>query len=478
MIEIQNLSIRYGNILAVDDVTLTLPAGSFTLLTGASGCGKSTLARAITGILPHARPATLQGSLRVVGQETREQSLPELARQVVMVFQNPASQLFHLTVQEDVAFGPRNLGLDEAEVQQRVDWALDVVGIASLRHRAPAQLSGGQQQLVAIASALAMRPHMLVLDEPTASLDVRHSRMVLKTLHRLHNEQGMTILLIEHRFARAMRYVDRVLVMDAGRVVADGPPTTVLEQSALQKRLGLRQLADEPPRPWAEIIQSAPPPTRRGAPVLSLEHVSAGYHARQPVIQEASLQIYAGEWVALVGENGAGKSTLGRVAAGLLRPMRGQVRVGGHKRPTPGLDVAMLFQNPLDQLFTERVRDEVAFGPENFGRDAEDEVAQALRMADLTALAARHPLALSVGQQQRVTLAACAVLRPRLLILDEPTLGQDWGHLQQLMHALQRLHRAGSAILLISHDYKLLHHYTQRVLLMQNGRIIKEGRLQ
>ncbi len=478
MIQTKHLSIRYGATLAVDDLTLTLPRGSFTLLTGTSGCGKSTLARALTGLIPHAMPAQMQGSVRVNGQETNTQSLPELAAQIPMVFQNPGSQLFHLRVDEELAFGPRNLGLPEATVQQQVAWALDAVGITALRHQTPSQLSGGQQQLVAIAAALAMRPQALVLDEPTASLDVRHSRAVLKTLHRLHNEHGMTLLLIEHRFARAMRYVDRVLVMDAGRIVADGPPTNILADTTLRKRLGLRKLADEPPRPWCEHIKPAPATPRQAPTVLTLEHISAGYQARQPVIHDINLKIHAGEFVALVGENGAGKSTLGRVAAGLLKPMSGRVRLAGRQRPILGQDVAMLFQNPLDQLFTDSVQDEVAFGPENFGRDEPEAIWQALQMADLTAQRQQHPLALSVGQQQRTALAACAVLRPKLLILDEPTLGQDWGHLQTLMRHLKHLNQTGTAILLISHDYKLLHHYARRVLLMQAGRIIKQGCLQ
>jgi len=476
MIRAQNLSIHYGKTAAVDGLTLTIPRGSFTLLTGASGCGKSTLARALTGLIPHALPARISGSVQIDGQETQTLSLPELAQKITLIFQNPASQLFHLSVREEVAFGPRNLGLDEKEVAARVAWALDAVGVSALRDQRPAELSGGQQQLVAIAAALAMRPQILVLDEPTASLDVTHSRRMLKTLHRLHGDYGMTVLLIEHRFAKAIHYVERVLVMDAGRLIADGPPDAILARSDLQERLGLRRLADHPPSPWSDLIQPNGHAPQQAAPVLTLENVSAGYH-RRPVIHAVSLQIHAGEFVALVGENGAGKSTLGRVAAGLLKPQQGKVRIAGGKRPKPGLDVSMLFQNPPDQLFTDSVRDEVAFGPDNFGREDARIVDEALEKADLAALQTRHPLALSVGQQQRVTLAACAVLRPRLLILDEPTLGQDWGHLQRLMDYLARINAAGTAILLISHDYKLVHHYARRVMVMQAGRIVREGRL-
>lgn len=473
MIEVRNLTVRYGDRIAVEDMTLHIPRGSFTLLTGVSGCGKSTLARTITGIIPHALPAGMRGQVLIDGRDALRLSLPQLATIIPLIFQNPASQLFHLSVREEVAFGPRNLGLNASEVMERVTWALAAVGVSHLQALSPAKLSGGQQQLVAIAAALAMRPQALVLDEPTASLDVTHTRQVLKTLHQLHSEMGLTILLIEHRFARALRYVDRVLVMDAGRIMADGPPATVLARSDLHS-LGLRRFADHAPQPWTELIRPDGLASRPEPPILSMEEITAGYGRRQ-VLHDVNLRIHAGEFVALVGENGAGKSTLGRVAAGLLKPHSGRLQIAGRKRPVPGLDVAMLFQNPLDQLFTESVAEEVAFGPLNFGRRAPQWMERVLSMADLLNLRTRHPLALSAGQQQRTALAACASLRPRLLILDEPTLGQDWGHLQQLMAFLQRLNQEGTAILLISHDYKLIHHYTHRVILLHDGHITLDG---
>ncbi len=475
MIQVQNLTVRYGAAPVVKDVSLHLPAGSFTLLTGPSGCGKTTLARAITGVIPHALPAQINGRVLVDGLDVAAHSLPELAARAALVFQNPASQLFHLSVREEVAFGPRNLGLPETEVAARVAWALKAMGISHLHDAVPARLSGGQQQLVAIAAALALSPRALVLDEPTASLDGVHARLLLKTLHRLHNEQGVTILLIEHRFARALHFVDRALVMDGGRIVADGSPDAVLGRSDL-RALGLRRMADHPPSPWRELIRPHGDVEPAGEPVLRMTDVRAGYGGR-PVLRGVTLTLRAGEFAALVGDNGAGKSTLARVAAGLIKPQGGEMLVAGRRRPRPGLDVAMLFQNPIDQLFTDSVADEVAFGPHNFGREAEDQVGEALTQADLAHLRHRHPLSLSTGQQQRAALAACAALHPRLLILDEPTLGQDWRHMQALMAYLQRLNRAGVTILLISHDYKLIHHYARRVLLLHEGRIAVAGAL-
>jgi len=474
MIRVQNLSVQYGQIAALADISLEVCQGEFVLLTGASGCGKSTLAQAMAGLIPSALPARMQGNVTVCGMDTREHVLPELAQRVGLVFQNPASQLFHLKVAEEVAFGPRNLGISTKEIEDRVAWALKATGLTSLRDRRPQELSGGQKQCLAIAAALALRPDVLILDEPTASLDVANSRRIIDTLSQLHQQYKITIFLVEHRFAEAVRCTERVLVMDEGRIIADGSPQEVLAEPSLNQRLGLRRLADHPPSDWKSLIQPNGHRNGEDEPLLVLKDVSAGYN-RRAVIQNINLQIYPGDFTALVGKNGAGKSTLGRVAAGLLKPLQGQVRYLGGRRPRPGLDVSILFQNPLEQLFTDQVFDEVAFGPQNYAQYNAQVVQEVLDKADLVRYQDRSPLALSVGQQQRTALAACIALHPRLLILDEPTLGQDWGHLQQLMDYLSRLNQEGVTILLISHDYKLVHHYAKNVLLMESGQIVRNG---
>jgi len=386
-----------------------------------------------------------------------------------------------LRVEDEVAFGPLNLGLDGEEVRRRTEWALKATDLTALRGRRPAELSGGQKQCVAIASILAMRPRILILDEPTASLDVPSTRRVVETLRTLQAEYGITIVMIEHRLVNVTRLADRLILMDQGCILADGSPDALLSDYHLREALGLRRRTDECPVSWETMIArdgrlpGDQRPVQAHRPLLALEHVSAGYQ-RSNVIQDINLALYPGDFVALVGDNGAGKSTLGLVAAGLLKPSEGRVRFMDRVRPRPGLDVAMLFQNPADQLFTDSVDDEVAFGPQNYERFDRCQHDEILQQADLQALRNRRPFALSVGQQQRTALAACLGLRPHLLILDEPTLGQDWGHLQRLMDFLALLNRQGCAILLISHDYKLVHRYARRVFLMKNGRIHMEGR--
>jgi len=477
VIDVSDLNVRYGDVPALQDVSLQIDAGECVLITGLSGCGKSTLGRVLCGLIPHAIPAEVTGRVSVAGLDTLTQPIIAISQRVGMVFQRPASQLFHLRVEDEVAFGPRNLGLNEREVEERTEWALSATGLADLRGYSPSSLSGGQKQCVAIASALAMRTQVLVLDEPTASLDVPNTRRVFETLAQLRAEYGIAIVLIEHRLAEAAQLADRAILMDGGRICASGSPRELFADRAVRQRMGLRRPTDEPSMRWETLIAPNGTHQNTSQPLLVFDRVSAGFNGHA-VIHDVDLSLHGGEFVALVGDNGAGKSTLAMVAAGLIRPLSGRVRFDGGSRPRPGLDVALLFQDPQEQLFTDSVDEEVAFGPENYDRFDPEMHARILQEADLSTLATRRPLALSVGQQQRTTLAACLGLRPRLLILDEPTLGQDWGHLQRLMRYLQELNRLGSTILLISHDYKLVHHYAQRVILLHEGRIERVGRIQ
>jgi energy-coupling factor transport system ATP-binding protein len=476
MIDVRGLRVAYGDTTALRGLTLHVAPGESVLVTGPSGCGKSTLARALCGLIPHAIPAQIQGSVHVAGKDVGSHSVAELARQVGTVFQNPTSQLFHLRAEEEVAFGLRNLGLPAERIPERVRWALSAVGLDELADGRPSELSTGQKQRLVIAAAIAMKPQALILDEPTASLDVPGTRAVIGTLRKLRREVGLTLVLMEHCLAEALRVTDRVVVVDQGRILREGAPATVLEDRGMLCRLGIRRPAEGPIRPWEKLLRPEGPPPAGAEPLLALEGVSAGYDGCQ-VLHEIDLEIYPGEFVALVGDNGAGKTTLGLVAAGLLRPSTGRLRFAGDGRPRGGRDVAMLFQNPADQLFTNRVGEEVAFGPCNFNRFDPQAHERTLARSDLLGLRDRAPSRLSAGQQQRTALAACLALRPRLLILDEPTLGQDWGHLERLMDLVAELHREGTAVLLSTHDYKLVHRYAKRVVLLEKGRVQLDGAL-
>jgi len=418
LIKINRLSINRNHRIVLDNISLTISKGEFILLTGPSGCGKSTLAYAISGLIPNVIPAETKGDILVNEMNPTETDLPKISQKVGIVFQNPSSQLFHLHVDDEIAFGPRNLGLPESEVQERVQWALEVTNLNKIRHSKPSELSGGQKQCVAIASVLAMRPEILILDEPTASLDIPNSKMVLSILEKLNKEYNTTSLINEN---------------------------------------GNHKKED--------------------APILELRHVSAGYN-RKEILHDINLRIFSNDFLALVGNNGVGKSTLARVTAGLLKPTKGKVIFQGGKKNRPGLDIALLFQNPTEQLFTDSVDTEIAFGPKNYDQFDKTFHEEILKKADLISLRNRKPFRLSMGQQQRAALAATLSTRPKLIILDEPTLGQDWGHLQKLMDFLVQLNKEGTAILLITHDYKLVHHYSERIYLLSKGTITLKGKIQ
>lgn len=473
MIEMRDVHFRYPAAAdkALRSVDLHVAPGEFVFLTGPSACGKSTLARLLNGLIPHVIPGELSGQVRVNGLDTARHPVAVLATQVGLVFQIPEAQLFNLTVEDEVAFGPRNLGLDGEEMTKRVTWALEAVGISGLRRRVVRELSGGEKQRVAIASVLALRPAALVLDEPLANLDVPGAALVLDTLRCLHREAGLTILLSEHKTGAILPLASRVLIMAGGRIVRDGRPEAVFAEREFLRKLGIRL-----PGEGTNARRSHRSPPRRFADLsIRLDNVSFGYHRRRPVLDGVSLTVGRGEFVALTGDNGAGKSTLARLVLGLLRPDRGKVWVRqGNGRLMMGREVGLLLQNPLEQLFCDTVDEEIAFGLENYRLPVREGVEQALVITDLSHKRGSQVQALSSGEQQRLALASVLALAPEILILDEPTLGQDWGHLSRLMAFVSALNRQGTTVVLITHDSEVVQTYAQRTVRLAGGRIVSD----
>jgi len=451
VIETRGLNVRYPEAHGLRGVDVSIPPGSFVLIGGPSGGGKSTLAHALMGLIPQTTPAEVKGHVSIAGLDPRRHSVAQLATRVGLVFQNPATQLFNGTVEEEAAFGPRNLGLPPGEIAARVEYALEAAGCVHLRRRTVRHLSGGEQQRVAIAAVLSMRPAILILDEPTANLDREGVRLLVQALVRLHRQSRVTLVVIEHRLAPFLPHAGRLVWLAKGRVVANGPPAGTLARMQ--------------PAPSPRLLPPAPTPADK--PLVTLHEVTAGYDGR-PVLQGCSLTLHRGDFAALVGPNGAGKTTLARVLAGLLRPRRG--RVAWHA-DGQGWRVGLLQQNPLHQLVCDTVEEEVYFGPRNLGMGQAKDVEAVLAQADLLSLRHRPTRALSVGQQQRAALAAMLSLHPALLILDEPTVGQDWGHLVQVMDFLAGLNRAGQTVLLITHDRRLVERYANQVWEIVEGKV-------
>jgi energy-coupling factor transporter ATP-binding protein EcfA2 len=469
---VTGLTVSFGSSPALRDIDLAVRSGECILLAGPSGSGKSTLVRCLNRLIPLCIPATVRGSITIDDHPVDDAAVAELSRQVGVVFQNPRTQLFNVRVEDEVAFGPRNLGLEAGEIEARVHWALSSVGLAHLRSRSTHALSGGERQRLAIAAVLAMGPRVLVLDEPMANLDVDGTRAVIETVRRLNRESGVTVIVAEHRLGPAATIAERTVLLHEGRVAADGPTAEVLGDRALLRRLGLRRPAEDSQIAWRELVRPGVPCGT--PPLVALRGVTAG-EGRPPVLVDFDLTIHEGEFLALVGDNGAGKSTLARLVAGLLKPRRGVVSRGRRLRPATG--IGMLFQDPTSQLLCDTVEEEVALGLRNVGRLQAGEADETLTLLDLARLRKRPVYALSLGEQQRLAVAAVLSLKPRLLILDEPTVGQDWGHMGRFMDEVRRFNEAGSTVLLITHDFKLVHHYASRVVVLASGRVVADGSL-
>ncbi|QJW38240.1 ABC transporter ATP-binding protein [Cellulosimicrobium protaetiae] len=508
-----------------DGVTFDVRPGEAVLLLGPSGCGKSTLALATNGLVPHVVGADLEGTVRVRGRSTAETTPPELSRDVAMVFQDPDAQVVTGTLLDEVCFGPENLRLPVDDVLARAEDALRRVGLWERRDDDPAVLSGGGRQRLAIACALALGSPLLVLDEPTANLDPQGTDEVYAVLRDVVACGDRAVLLVEHDLDTAVSLVDRVVVLDgAGRLVHDGPVRDVLgeraeELAALGVWLPTATLAalrlraagvrlDPAPLTPDELgaaldsvanLPDVPPDAREPArvapePVLVVDRVTLRLgggrrhgRAAAPVLRDVSLAVAPGELVAVVGANGAGKTTLAQLAAGVLRPRRGtldgRVSVSGldPTRADPrevARRVGFVFQNPEHQLVTSRVDDELALGLRVRGVP-EDEVAarveDVLRRFGLADLRDRHPFLLSGGQKRRLSVGTAIVCRPEVLVLDEPTYGQDRERAAELLDLLTDLHRDGTAVVVVSHDMQLVAEHATRVVALADGSVVADG---
>ncbi len=531
LLELDAVRIRHDGATRAtpDGVSLAVRAGEVVLVLGPSGCGKSTLALALDGLVPHAVPAALDGTVSIAGLDSREHPVGVLSAHVAMVFQDPDAQVVTGTLLDEVCFGPENQLVPAHEVLARAERALKLVGLWERRADNPDRLSGGGRQRLAIACALAMAAPVLVLDEPTANLDPAGIDEVYAVLRELASTRDHAIVLVEHNLDAAVDIVDRAVVLDAGgRVAFDGPVREVLRDhveellglgvwlpvsmlAAMRLRAAGVALAPLPltpaelaaaldavedlPAPLVDVTggRAAPaaasaetaPAGPAPAPAIRVRGLSVRRGGRRGpvVVHDVDLDVAAGEFLAVVGTNGAGKTSLLQAVAGVIPAASGTVDVLGLDPQRAdsrerSRRIGFVFQNPEHQFVATTVEDELETSlrvqevpePERAG-----EVARMLERFGLGELRGQHPFLLSGGQKRRLSVGTALIAGAPVIALDEPTFGQDRERAAELLDVLRALHEEGTTVLVVTHDLQLVADYATRVAVMADGRLLGSG---
>lgn len=493
---IKNLSFQYRTRSepAIENISFELKPREMLLIAGSSGCGKTTLARCINGLIPRSYRGKREGKVLLHGKDVAEMQLADVAQVVGTLLQDPERQIVASNVYNEIAFGPENLGLPREEIVRRVEQVAQRLRITHLLERETFNLSGGEKQKVAMAGLLAMNPSILLLDEPLASLDPASAYEALAVFRSLADE-GKTIVLIEHRVEDAIAArPDRLLYMEAGQLKYLGPINTLpTEINHREVKLPAEWVVKRVLQMGGEVNKTQPVQNaERGEPLVVFENVDFRYNEEGPLILEGvDLEIHRGDLIALLGPNGAGKSTLVKHVIGLLKPTSGRVLVEG--RDTRSMSIAEIartigyvFQSPTHMLYAPTVREELEFGPKNldFEKDVmQRAVTRSISTVNLNGLEEYPPLGLSFGQQKRTTIAAVLAMRSKIVIMDEPTAGQDYANYTHFMDAMcrpvngeQSLVSANfAATIFITHDLDLAVTYANRVLLFGDKHVVADG---
>ena len=501
------------------DVALQIQTGECFGITGPSGAGKTTLCRALLGIVPyHTRLSHehysqhFRGQVILQGQPVTE--VTANSQQIGMVLQDPENQFLRMSLLHELSLGQQIRGIPVAEITQRSYEALRWVGLEKLWHGAlylhPSDLSGGQKQRVAIAAFLALRPSILILDEPTSDLDPVGKREVIETIAHLRRDYRMTVILVEQDPEILAAFCDRIALLNNGRIELIAPPAHFYNQRSVLERAGVSAgeltriswatgytFEQRPPLTFTEAEKALQPAITRGpvvAPqsvepaahdvVVRAEGVTYTYGDGSLALKGVDLTLYRGEMLALLGPNGSGKTTFAKIVSGIYRATSGSVNVLGQdtaqrkvRARLPGL-VGYVFQNPDHQLFCRKVSDEIEYGLKNLGIDAPQRklrVKETLAAVDLSNYAEEDPLFLSKGQRQRLAVAAVLAMGPDILVVDEPTTGQDARSVSGIMKLLCNLQQQGKTVLVITHDMTLVAEYCQRVVAFRDGALAFTG---
>ncbi len=513
VIKYEDVSFSYENSKrkVLKDINLEIKEGDFVVITGPTGAGKTTLCEMMNGIIPNFVKGNLTGKIMVDGKDPTRTQVATMAQTVGLVFQDPNTQLFGMTVEEDIAFGATNLGYDYYECMNRVNRAVEDLQLEKLINRKPMELSGGQKQSVAIAGIYAMLPKIIVCDEPTSMLDPIGKSNIFSLVKDINKKYGITVVLVEHVMSEVVRYADKVVVMDRGSIVMQGSVDEVFSQVEKLNELGLNvpqsielsmKLKDKgyvsevslitddiiknlkvftPKRPVAQVRKENVQAEKET--IIDVNDLVFSYLGDTNQVDHVDLQFKKGDFVAIIGQNGAGKTTLCRSIIGLLKPTSGTIKVAEidvSSKTVAELSgtVGYCFQNPDEQIFKDSVEEELLFGAENLNRlnDATRErINQIISDVGLDRYRKVWPKYLSKGERQRLTMGSIIAMDPDVVIVDEPTTGQDWRETIWIMDLLKKINDQGKTVIIITHNMEIVCSYCNRVLAMRYGKVLLDG---
>ncbi|UCG14540.1 MAG: ABC transporter ATP-binding protein [Deltaproteobacteria bacterium] len=466
MIQLRDVRYRYPSTdWVLNGLDLTVDGGEYIFIGGANGSGKSTLTYLFNGLVPHFFGGTLLGHVLVSDLYTQETSVSNLFARVGLVLQNADAQLFNSTVEDEIAFGLESLGLPGKEINDRIQGISDRLNLENLLGQSPATLSGGEKRLAAVASVLCLDPEVLLLDEPYGDLDWAAVSRVRQALQDI-NRSGRTLIVIEQRMGDFLLDSTRCLILDRGKFLFESPSNTG------GARFCREHLLPHYPR-------KARTRTQTNTPVLILEDLSYGIDGKE-ILSSVSLELRTGETAAIIGRNGAGKTTLIKQFNGLLRPSDGKVIFNGEqlgdKDPSEmAAKIGLSFQNPNDQFFKSRVKDEILVGPSMLKQVEDEWVEEIWSIFGLHGLLERPPYRLSEGEKKRVALASILAMQPTLLVLDEPTSGQDGRFREALALLLAELQDRGFTTVMATHDLDFAKATADRWIVLHEGRVVADG---
>ncbi|MEM3406634.1 MAG: energy-coupling factor transporter ATPase [Nitrososphaerota archaeon] len=523
-IEFNNFSWQYAGSKnwALKEINLKIKHGEFIVITGPSGAGKTTLCLCMNGLIPQRINGILKGNVKILGKSTLEHDIYEFAKDVGMVYQDPETQFISMSVKNEIAFGMENFGVSREEMQKRLEWVLKIIRMEDSLDKSPIELSGGQKQRVAIASILVIEPKIFIFDEPTSDLDPIGRSEVYSVISKIREEKKSTIIMVEHNLEEVAPYADRFILMHDGSIILDLPkddffeeiekileisrnvpqiseffyilrkkgvwdgkiPITFNDACEEFKKIHSKNLIEIKNFHSSKSFKEDKNSFNENEPIIIVKNLYYQYPDGTIALKNINLNIKKGEYLAIVGQNGSGKTTLVKHFNGLLKPTRGKVIVKGIDVSSSRVrelitHVGYVFQNPDHQLFCQTVFDEVMFNFKQLKIDekhAKEKALKILESMDLLKYAEEHPFFLGKGQRRKLAIASVLSLNPEIIIVDEPTTGQDWKGSKEIMNILDRLNREERrTIIVITHNMRVVAEHCDRVIMMSNGRAIFDG---